>query len=347
MILWGYFLMGKYFTETQRYQLEIMLQDKIPVKQIAERLGKCVSTIYNEIKRGTVEFLSSELIPYKVYKADYAQRDFLEKQTAKGADFKIGDDFELVNFIEDKIKNEKWSPEAVIGYINTHPDLNFQTEICFKTLYNYIHAGLFMNVKESDLKHYRKKKKKEGKAVASHNVRGNSITERPEEIESREIFGHWEMDTVIGQRDKKNCLLVLSERKTRTELLRKIKSKSQDAVKAALDQIEKDLGSDQFRTRFKSITMDNGVEFLDAGKIETSIDGGKRTTSYYCHPYSSWERGTNENINKMIRRWIPKGADITLYTDQQIAYIEHWINAFPRKIFNFKSSRDMLRAELG
>ena len=338
--------MGKYLTETQRYQLEIMLQDKIPVKQIAERLGKCVSTIYNEIKRGQVEQLSSELVPYKTYKADYAQRDFLEKQTAKGADFKIGDDFELVNFIEDKIKNEKWSPEAVIGYINTHPDLNFQTEICFKTLYNYIHAGLFLNVKESDLKQYRKKKKKEAKAVASHNIRGNSITERPEEIESREIFGHWEMDTVIGQRDKKNCLLVLSERKTRTELLRKIKSKSQDAVKAALDQIEKDLGSDQFRTRFKSITMDNGVEFLDARKIETSIDGGKRTTSYYCHPYSSWERGTNENINKMIRRWIPKGADITLYTDQQIAYIEHWINVFPRKIFNFRSSRDMLRAEL-
>lgn len=338
--------MGKYFTETQRYQLEIMLQDKIPVKQIAERLGKCVSTIYNEIKRGTVELLSSELIPYKVYKADYAHRDYLEKQTAKGADFKIGNDFELVEFIENKIINEKWSPETVIGYINTHPDLNFQTEICFKTLYNYIHAGLFLNVRESDLKHYHKKKQKQGKEIALHNIRGKSITERPEEIKDREEFGHWEMDTVIGQRDKKSCLLVLSERKTRTEIIRKIKSKSQDAVKAALDQIEKKLGSDQFREQFKTITTDNGVEFLNAEKIETSIDGGKRTISYYCHPYSSWERGTNENINKMIRRWIPKGEDITLYTDQQIAYIEHWINAFPRKIFNFRSSRDMLRAEL-
>lgn len=338
--------MGKYLTEAQRYQLEVMLQDKIPVKQIAERLGKCVSTIYNEIKRGTVELLSSELIPYKVYKADYAQRDFLEKQTAKGADFKIGNDFELVNFIEDKIKNEKWSPEAVIGFIRTNPDINFKTEICFKTLYNYIHSGLFMNVRESDLKHYHKKKQKQGKEIALHNLRGKSITERPAEIKDREEFGHWEMDTVIGQRDKKSCLLVLSERKTWTEIIRKIKSKSQEAVKAALDQIEKELGSDQFRERFKTITTDNGVEFLNAEKIETSIDGGKRTISYYCHPYSSWERGTNENINKMIRRWIPKGADITLYTDQQIAYIEHWINAFPRKIFGFLSSRDMLRAEL-
>ncbi|MCI7061215.1 MAG: IS30 family transposase [Lachnospiraceae bacterium] len=339
--------MGKYFTEVQRYQLEIMLQDKIPVKQIAERLGKCVSTIYNEIKRGQVEQLSSELVPYKTYKADYAQRDFLEKQTAKGADFKIGNDFELVNFIEDKIKNEKWSPEAVIGFIRAHPEMKFKTDICYKTLYNYIHAGLFLNVRQSDLKHYHKKKKKEGKAVALHNLRGTPITERPEEIKTRNSFGHWEMDTVIGQRDKKNCLLVLSERKTRTEIIRKIKSKSQEAVKAALDQIEKDLGPDQFREHFKSITTDNGVEFLDAGKIETSISGGKRTTSYYCHPYSSWERGTNENINKMIRRWIPKGEDITLYTEKQIEYVEHWINAFPRKIFNFRSSRDMLRAELG
>ena len=99
--------MGKYLTETQRYQLEVMLQDKIPVKQIAERLGKCVSTIYNEIKRGQVEQLSSELVPYKTYKADYAHRDYLEKQTAKGADFKIGNDFELVEFIENKIINEK------------------------------------------------------------------------------------------------------------------------------------------------------------------------------------------------------------------------------------------------
>lgn len=338
--------MGKYFTEMQRYQLEVMLQDKIPVKQIAERLGKCVSTIYNEIKRGTVELLSSELVPYKVYKADYAQRDFLQKQTAKGSDFKIGNDFELVNFIEDKIKNEKWSPEAVIGFIRTNPDINFKTEICFKTLYNYIHSGLFMNVRESDLKHYHKKKQKHGKEIALHNLRGKSITERPVEIKDREEFGHWEMDTVIGQRDKKNCLLVLSERKTRTEIIRKIKSKSQEAVKAALDQIEKDLGSDQFRERFKTITTDNGVEFLNAEKIETSIDGGKRTISYYCHPYSSWERGTNENINKMIRRWIPKGVDITLYTDQQIEYIEHWVNAFPRKIFNFRSSRDMLQEEL-
>lgn len=339
--------MGKYLTEMQRYQLEIMLQDKIPVKQIAERLGKCVSTIYNEIKRGTVEQIRTDLTTYKTYKADYAQRDFLEKQTAKGADFKIGNDFELVEFIENKIIHEKWSPETVIGYINIHPDLNFHTEICFKTLYNYIHAGLFLNVRESDLKHYHKKKKKAGKLIAFHNIRGTSITERPEEIRSRGSFGHWEMDTVIGQRDKKNCLLVLSERKTRTEIIRKIKSKSQEAVKDALDQIEKDLGSETFRKHFKSITTDNGVEFLDAQKIETSIKGGKRTTSYYCHPFSSWERGTNENINKMIRRWIPKGEDITLYTDQQIAYIEHWINIFPRKIFNFRSSRDMLRAELG
>ena len=228
----------------------------------------------------------------------------------------------------------------------THSD---EIRLSKKTIYNYIDQSAF-RVRNIDLP-----KKVRYKQRHSHEVlmkfdyqyrKGRTYTDFTSFMEQNPKLPIVEMDTVIGQRDKKNCLLVLSERKTRTEIIRKIKSKSQDAVKAALDQIEKDLGSDQFRTRFKSITTDNGVEFLDAGKIETSINGGKRTISYYCHPYSSWERGTNENINKMIRRWIPKGADITLYTDQQIAYIEHWINAFPRKIFNFKSSRDMLRVEL-
>lgn len=339
--------MGKYFTEIERYQLEVMLSDGIHKKEIANRLNKSLSTIYNEIKRGSVTLLRSDLTEYKIYKADYAQRDFLQKQTAKGSSLKIGNDFDFVNFVEDKIKNEKWSPAAVIGFLRMHPEMKFKTDICYKTLYNYIHAGLFLNIRQSDLKHYHIKKQRDVKAaVALHNLRGISIEKRPKDIKKRDSFGHWEMDTVIGQRSKKNCLLVLSERQTRTEIVRKIKSKSQEAVAGALDQLEKELGSKLFRDIFKTITTDNGVEFLNAKKIETSVFGGKRTSTYFCHPFASWERGTNENINKMIRRWIPKGEDISNYSNSQIRYIEHWINTYPRKIFGFKSSREMLQ-ELG
>lgn len=339
--------MGKYFTEVERYCLETMLHDGVHKEEIARRLGKCLATVYNEIKRGKVELLSSDLTKYTVYKADYAHRDFLQKQKAKGSNYKIGNDFALVSFVEEKIIKEKWSPETITGYLKINREtVSFHTDICYKTLYNYIHAGLFLNVSEKNLLHYRKRKKTPIQRPSFHNIRGKSVSERPGKVLAREEYGHWEMDTVVGKRDKKCCLLVLSERKTRTEIIRRIKGKTQEEVKSALDSLEMQLGADGFRGHFKTITMDNGTEFLDTGKIETSITGGKRTECYYCHPFSSWERGTNENINKMIRRWIPKGADITDYSEEQIAYIQHWINHYPRKMFGFQSSSDKL-AELG
>lgn len=339
--------MGKYFTEMERYKLETMLQDGISKNEIAQRLGKSLATIYNEINRGTLELLSSDLKPYHVYKADYAQRDFVAKQEAKGPGYKIGKDYEFMAFLEDKILNEKWSPQAILGYIRVHSDqFHFATNVCYKTIYNYIHAGLFLNVTEKNFLRYHRKKKHGIKRPAYHNIHGTSISQRPGYVDNREEYGHWEMDTVIGKRDGKYCLLVLSERMTRTEIIRKINGKTQDEVKRVLDDLESSLGTDIFKEHFKTITMDNGTEFLDSEKIETSADGGKRTTCYYCHPFSSWERGTNENINKMIRRWIPKGADITDYSEEQIAYIQHWINHYPRKIFDFQSSSDRL-TELG
>lgn len=337
--------MGKYFTENERYILETMLSDGMSKKEIAVRLGKSLATIYNEIKRGTVELIDTELRTYKAYKADYAQRDFIEKQTAKGSNYKIGNDFDFVEFIENKIINEKWSPETIIGYVRMNKELfHFKTDICFKTLYNYIHTGLFLNVSEKNLHKYKKKSKGNlTKRPSYHNIDVRSISERPDRIDNRDEFGHWEMDTVVGKQKSKCCLLVLSERMTRTEIVRKINGKTQEEVKRVLDDLENELGTQKFIDCFKSITMDNGNEFINSEKIETSVNGGQRTTSYYCHPYSSWERGTNENINKMIRRWIPKGVDIGQYTEKEIAYIEHWINHYPRKMFGFCSSYELLR----
>lgn len=333
--------MGKYFTEVERYQLEVMLTDKIPVIEIAKRLDKTRQTIYNEIKRGTVIQIDTELREHKVYKADYAHRISTENQSAKGRSLKIGSDFALVDFIETKINHDKWSPDAIIGYIQKEK-LQFQTSICSKTLYNYIHSGLFLNISSKCIKKYKKKKKEKHSPVALHNISSRSIAERPPEIFERDTFGHWEMDTVVSGHGYKSCLLVLSERQSRYELIRKIESKTQKAVIDALDQIEQTLGN-SFYSIFKTITMDNGVEFLDSDSLEhSSIFAGKRTEVYYCHPYSSWERGTNENINKMIRKWIPKGVDIGKYTDAQIEKIEKWINNYPRKIFDYYSSQEML-----
>ena len=103
------------------------------------------------------------------------------------------------------------------------------------------------------------------------------------------------------------------------------------------------MGTETFKETFKTISCDNGTEFSDTTGIETSIDNTRRTTVYYCHPYCAFERGSNENQNRMIRRFIPKGSDISQYTDEYIAYVQNWINSYPRRLFNGLSSLQMLQ----
>lgn len=333
--------MGKYFTEQERYKLEGYLQAKIPVKEIAVLLGKCERTIYYEIKRGTVTLRNYDYTERTLYQADVAQRKYEENRTYKGTSLKIGNDMKFVKYVEDMIINHKYSPYALLEHIKTN-NMQFNTSICTTTLYSYIHKGLFLNIKSSHLPQMKAEKKQDYKrTVALNNRKGKSIEQRPKDILKRQEIGHWEMDTVVsGINKSKVCLLVLSERATRKEQIFKIPNKQGESVKNILDRLERKLGSKTFRDTYKTITCDNGVEFLDFESLEKSIRNKriKRTTIYYCHPYTSSERGTNENQNKLIRRFIPKGANIDDFTPEQIAYIENWINNYPRKLFNGKSS---------
>lgn len=144
------------------------------------------------------------------------------------------------------------------------------------------------------------------------------------------------MDTVYSGKGKgKSCLLVLTERKTRFEEIYYMESRTQEEVVKVLDSIERKIGLPTFISRYKTITCDNGTEFLDYNGTERSVDFPdiKRTVLYYCHPFASCERGSNENQNKLIRRWIPKGESIAEYKDH-IPFIQNWINNYPRKLFN-------------
>ena len=116
-----------------------------------------------------------------------------------------------------------------------------------------------------------------------------------------------------------------------------------DGILEYVDKLERKLGSKKFREIFKTITCDNGCENLDFEGIERSaITKKNRTKVYYAHPYSAWERGTNENINKLIRRFIPKGADIGEFSHERIKMIEYWINNYPRRIFHGLSSNELI-----
>jgi len=159
------------------------------------------------------------------------------------------------------------------------------------------------------------------------NLKGSSIEERPKEVNDRKEYGHWEMDCVVGRKNSAAVLLVLSERKTREEIILK-----QESVIKAIDELERKYRR-KFREKFKTITVDNGTEFLDYRGIEKSkTEPGKD---------SSWERGTNENINKLIRRFIPKGTDISKVSKAKIKSIERWINEYPRRMFGYRSAIEM------
>ena len=208
-------------------------------------------------------------------------------------------------------------------------------------------SGIFDPFHYWDVGGHKYKKVKKNKS-ASRAPAGESIEQRPEEIDEREEFGHWEGDTVYsgkGKRKTTRALLTLTERKTRKEIIIAIPNRKAETVVKALDALERKLGARRFRAIFKSITFDNGTEFAAAEGLERSCVNKRlpRTKVYFCHPYSSWERGTNENTNGMIRRRFPKGTNFAAVTNAQIAQAENWINNYPRKILGYKSSEIVFR----
>jgi len=334
----------KQISEKERYKIEALSGQGLTPAQIGATLSPTRDrrTIERELARGMTVQRNYDWTEKMVYLADVGQRKHEEKAAAKGRGYKIGHDHKLVQYIENKIKNEKYSPDAVIGEIR-EKGLSFAVTICTKTVYNYIDSGLFLNISNKDLpvkKDGKKRNYRQVRKVALNNTKGRSIEERPPQIESREEYGHWEMDCVVGS--GKACLLVLTERMRRQELIFKLPAKTQNCVIAAIDQLERRYKS-LFSQTFKSITMDNGGEFLDMQSIERSCrkPRSKRTTCYYAHPYSAFERGSNENQNKLIRRFVPKGYDIGKLTQKDVKRIENWINNYPRKIFGYKSANQM------
>lgn len=334
---------GKHLEYSERQSIERWFnRDKRTKVEIAELLDRTEKTIRNEIKRGLVKNLTTELIEIWVYSADVAQQKYEYYLKAKGPKLKIDNDYELKEYVEKSIKEDKKSPEIIAKEIKK---MNFKTKMCARTIRNNIYAGDIYDIKSTDMiynKEYKDKNKE--KRVCEKVPPEKSIDYRPEEANTREAYGHWEGDLVIGTKKRGAVLFTLTERKTREEIIVKIPGKKAEYVAEALDLIERRYKK-IFYTKFKTITFDNGGEFRNWKSLEKSYDNRRktaRTQVYYAHPYRSGERGSNENANRLIRRFIPKGIDITPISEEYIQKIEDWINNYPRAMFNYKSTNEIL-----
>ena len=330
----------KHLNEIERTMIERWYnKEKKSKKEIAELLNKSERTIRREIKRGEVivkDYMWRDVVEYS---SEVPQRRYEENLKAKGQELKIGKDIELVKIIEKKIKEEKKSPEVIAHELKR----SGRSEITGRTIRNYIYDGNVFNLKEEDMIYKKIKKEEELEKRISRKIPiEKSIENRPIEATKRIEYGHWEGDTVIGKREKGSVLLTLTERKTREEIIIKLKNKGQEEVIKAFNSLERAYKGN-FYTKFKTITFDNGSEFLDYKSIEKScIRKGRRINVYYAHPYCSGERGTNENNNRMIRRWIPKGTIIDDISKEFIKKVEDWINNYPRAMFDYNSSNVVL-----
>ena len=142
------------------------------------------------------------------------------------------------------------------------------------------------------------------------------------------------MDLIVGCRGSKAVLLTLTERRSREEIIMKLPDRKAETIRRAIDRLER--RTPQFRQKFRSITTDNGSEFLQYEQLIRSVRGGTRFHIYYCHSYAAWEKGSNENHNRMIRRFFPKGTNFDKVKPSEVRAVQDWMNHYPRKILRWK-----------
>ena len=195
--------------------------------------------------------------------------------------------------------------------------------------------------------HKAKLEKKEEKTEKKPKHPEKSIHNRPKEIDDNKEFGHWELDCVEGSKDSKKTYMTLLERMTKKYIVVEMKEHTNECIKKAIDSLEEKYGS-KFKKIFKSMTTDNGHEFLNYDKIEISKfnENERRTVVYYADPYSSWQKGMNENCNGILRRFIPKGTDLNKVSSDKLEKILNKINGKPRKILGFISADKRFKEEI-
>ena len=290
-------------------------------EEIASELGRSISTVSRELRRNKSS---------KGYLALEADKQARERKSKAHQKTRIPDEFTR-QYIEDRIIQDQWTPEQISGRLKReYPEHYVSHETIYQYIYNeYPELGLYLPRK----RHRRLPKSKLRKTKGSKILDRVSIKERPPEIEDRKEFGHFEADCVVSSRNGKGALLTMAERVSRYTIIAKLDEKTSSqtnlALSFALSKYPKGL--------VKSTTYDNGLEFAGHKEVNNVIN----MTSYFCEPYHSWEKGTIENRNGVIRYYFPKGTDFSKITEEQIKYVQDKINNRPMKLLGFRTPKEV------
>jgi len=301
----------KQLTREQRYQIYALLKTKNNITKIAEVIGVHKSTVSREILRN---------ISKRGYRPKKAHEMAMEKRQ-KAKPHILPETWALVeNFIR-----QDWSPEQISGRLN----IEYGIKISHEWIYQYI---LSNKKNGGDLYRHSRCKKKRRKRYGSYDRRGKipnrtGIEERPDVINDRLRLGDWEVDTIFGK-GHKQAIVTLTERKSRMALVGKV---SRTTAKAVCDVIINLLAPLKDRTH--SLTSDNGKEFALHQKISSLLD----IDFYFARPYAAWERGSNENMNGLLRQYFPKKCDLTTITSNEINCAMYKLNTRPRKCLDFQT----------
>lgn len=328
---------GQHLSFEERVTIELRLKDGWNINQIAKELKRSYNAIKNEVARGTVLLYRGKVKRYKA-RAGQAAYELNRQRCVKTT--KLLECMRFIRYVEQHFEEDRWSLDACAGHAVESGEFSREEIVCTKTLYNYVDSGV-MHIKNIDLPEKVSRKLKHERVRQNKRKLGDSIEERPESIESREEFGHWEFDSVLGQKGEKEPVVVtMVERMTRQCIWLRVPNHTadalMDAVYAAFDPYKGCLNS-----VFKSITADNGSEFARLSELKE--DG---IAVYFTHPYSSFEKGTNECHNRMLRRFIPKGKSIADYSQEDIAYFADLINGLPRKRLGYRTPEALFEQEL-
>lgn len=309
--------------KAERLEIAILLSKNYSDAEIAQALGRNRSTIYRERTKNMVK---GQYHPIKANAKAYTRRKYAKYQAMR-----IVKDMKLRQYIETKLLVEHWSPEQIAGRLASESGLQ---PVSAPTIYKYIRSPYGRQIEyELDLV---KKKRQKSKQKWQRKVTALEdrvfIDQRPASINNRSRFGHWEADFIVsGKQYGNDSLLVLHERLSRYTLIVKLEARTVREVEDVLIEALPIIGN------FESLTLDNDIAFRQHLKLSQLI----KAPIYFCQPYHSWEKGGVENANKLIRQYVPKGCDISNYTQQQIWQIQHLINGKPRKILGYKTAKEV------